>query len=68
MMFAAGFHFHIVWNMEWNISILEEFRYSRVMIAVMNECPRSHVLLEATQILEFTLVEEFKHFSIHVAV
>jgi hypothetical protein len=38
------------------------------MIAVMNDGPRSHVLLEATQILEFTLVEEFKHFSIHVAV
>jgi hypothetical protein len=38
------------------------------MIAVMNDGPRSHVLLEATQILEFTLVEEFKHFSINVAV
>jgi hypothetical protein len=66
MMFAAGFHFHIVWNMEH--IILEEFHYSRVTIAVMNDDPRSHVLLEAIQILEFTLVEEIKHFSIHVAV
>lgn len=51
----------------WNTSVLEEFRYSRVKSAVMNDSPWSHVLLEAYHSLEFTFVDEFKHSNIHVA-